>query len=374
MPAGLPSAEKNAECLACHRERQPGLVLQHEQGLHAAKGVGCATCHGEDHEEIFRVRGRVRQSRCALCHSKQVEQFRRSAHHRSRTDALSTPMLLAQVGAMQRRGCLGCHDEGAYPEGEVEDPDDGSCKTCHAGHRFRAAEAREPEACGLCHGGPDHPHIEAWERSKHGVVYLASRDEKQSPTCSTCHMPDGDHDVSHGITLGRQGFGAVLEGDPAPIDGVAVIPKAKAREERAAMLRVCNRCHAPRISEKALEDADAIKRECDRLVLQAGDLVRALDREGLLDPSPKDRPLHPTVGHALVLDSRMLYENQSEAERLFFEAAKFAHSITFKSAYHQSPEWTHWQGIVRLKMDLTSLHAEARRLRQAAAQRPKSDR
>ena len=168
--------------------------------------------------------------------------------------------------------------------------------------------------------------------------------------------------MSGGITIGRAGSGAVLEGETPPIP-MRTITRERAEAERAVMLKRCQACHTPRMARKALEDADAIKREADRLVGHAVAIVRALEAEGLLEPSPAERVAHPTAGHALVLGGPMLYENQSEAERIFFDLAKFAHAITFKGAYHQAPDHTHWLGIARLKARIVELEAEARRLR-----------
>jgi hydroxylamine dehydrogenase len=351
------------KCIECHRERQPGLVAQFLESKHLGQGVGCAACHGDDHEQIFRVKGYVAESVCGACHAEETEEFRRSPHHKARTKALVSARLMAQIPAMQRIGCLGCHDQGARGPAESELPDDGRCASCHGGHRFASADARKPEACGLCHRGPDHPHIEAWEASPHGVAWRASGgDERQAPTCSTCHMPGGSHDVSVGVGLGAVGSGAVLEGDPLPIP-MKVVSKGQVEQAREQMLTTCQRCHTPRVARKALEDADAVKRECDRLVGVGAEILRGLGRDGLIVPDPQERMAHPTAGHALVVGGAMLYEEHSEAERIFFDLAKFAHAITFKAAYHQSPDWTHWLGMARLKAGLEALKAEERRLR-----------
>lgn len=362
-PATTVDAAHGGACVACHRERHPGVVAQHLASRHARQDVGCADCHGDDHERIFREKGRVPASRCGDCHPRETAEFLRSPHADATRQALGAARLTMQIPAMQRRGCLACHSQGLLEPGTTETPDEARCTACHGGHRFSSADARQPESCGLCHRGPDHPHVEAWEASPHGVAWRASHgDERQAPTCSTCHMPGGSHDVGRGITLGTSGSGAVLEGEPAPIPMRTLTREAQAKE-RAAMLAVCTRCHTERAARGALDDADAIKRECDRLVGLGAELVRRLGTDHLLDPDPGERPPHPTAGHALVLGGAMLFENQSEAERLFFDVAKFAHAITFKAAYHQSPDWTHWLGIARLKSGLEALKAEDRRLR-----------
>ena len=78
----------------------------------------------------------------------------------------------------------------------------GSCSACHSRHDFSPRRARQPENCGKCHLGPDHPQKEIYEESKHGVAYrdlhasmaldaeswVLGKDYAQAPTCATCHM------------------------------------------------------------------------------------------------------------------------------------------------------------------------------------------
>ncbi len=78
----------------------------------------------------------------------------------------------------------------------------GSCSACHSRHDFSPRRARQPENCGKCHLGPDHPQKEIYEESKHGVAFrdlyqhmnldaatwILGKDYSQAPTCATCHM------------------------------------------------------------------------------------------------------------------------------------------------------------------------------------------
>ena len=78
----------------------------------------------------------------------------------------------------------------------------GSCSACHSRHDFSARRARQPENCGHCHLGPDHPQKEIYEESRHGIAYrdlkdhmnlgakkwVLGKDYSQAPTCATCHM------------------------------------------------------------------------------------------------------------------------------------------------------------------------------------------
>jgi hypothetical protein len=85
----------------------------------------------------------------------------------------------------------------------------GSCSACHSRHDFSPRRARQPENCGKCHLGPDHPQKEIYEESKHGVAFRDLRehmnldaahwvlgvDYTQAPTCATCHMSANTRDL-----------------------------------------------------------------------------------------------------------------------------------------------------------------------------------
>src|SRR5262249_17154934 len=174
----------------------------------------------------------------------------------------------------------------------------GSCSACHARHNFSKAQAREPEACGKCHLGPDHPQMEIYQESKHGILYAANKsrlnmdkdswvvgkDYTAAPTCTTCHMgatptQQSTHDVGARIswTL-RPPISKKLD---------------NADKRRAAMQDVCSNCHASPFVEgfykqfdglvnlyndKFAKPATAIRNELmDRGVLTRADFDDKLD-------------------------------------------------------------------------------------------------
>ncbi len=92
--------------------------------------------------------------------------------------------------------CKRCHGIGApRPDGSI-----GTCSACHMDHRFCVAEARNPATCGRCHIGPDHPQIEVYQNSMHGIAFAMRSGEMKLhapsgrvstssmpvPTCATC--------------------------------------------------------------------------------------------------------------------------------------------------------------------------------------------
>lgn len=161
-------------------------------------------------------------------------------------------------------GCRQCHgsivkirkdgplDPTTWPNtgiGRVNpDGSKGACTACHTRHRFSIEQARQPEACGKCHLGPDHPQKEVYEESKHGILYRAFKDELnlgrgswvagqdyyEAPTCASCHMgatpgQPVTHDVGSRLSWNLR----------APISNHT----DDWRKKLAGMKDVCSACH-----------------------------------------------------------------------------------------------------------------------------------
>lgn len=364
-PAFLWRISGDKSCEGCHQQIDAGMDKQWRESVHFKVNVGCADCHGNDHEAVFAEKGRVSAAVCGKCHEKEVTAFAKSGHADAEVAALSDARFLAQSTAMQEEGCMGCHRIGArFPDGSV-----GECNVCHPGHEFSSAMAREPEACEVCHGGPDHPVMEAFKTSVHGVLYYQDRDPEKSPNCVTCHMPNGEHGHVANLGLGAVFTGAALEEDYLPHLAMKRLTKEEFEANRKEMLNVCAPCHSTRFSRESLERADAIKREADAIVAEGYTIIKKLYDEKALDPMPEDRPANPVVGHAFELGGQQMYEDTSEIEQAFFRLFKFYHATTFKAAYHHSPDYIHWEGIVRMKMEMDKIRSEAKKLRLLANQK-----
>jgi len=126
----------------------------------------------------------------------------------------------------------------------------GSCSACHSRHDFSPRRARQPENCGKCHLGPDHPQKEIYEESKHGIAYrdlkdqmnldaetwVLGQDYSAAPTCATCHLSANLRNkkkVSH---------------DPGQRIAWTNRPKVSVKKENAEKRRenmkdVCLHCH-----------------------------------------------------------------------------------------------------------------------------------
>ncbi|MCA9260652.1 MAG: hypothetical protein KDA61_15675, partial [Planctomycetales bacterium] len=147
----------------------------------------------------------------------------------------------------------------------------GSCSACHSRHDFSPRRARQPENCGKCHLGPDHPQKEIYEESKHGVAYrdlkdhmnldstdwVLGKDYTQAPTCATCHMSahsrgqEVTHDPGERISwTNRPPISARMDTDAEHVVIKEADPAARQQmiadswqDKRERMRQVCLHCH-----------------------------------------------------------------------------------------------------------------------------------
>ena len=268
-------SKQGKACLGCHEARSPAFVTEWKLSTHAKKGVDCYTCHKAKKSDPdamnhngFTISILVTPKDCSRCHPTQVKEMTSSHHAKAGNILNSLDNYLGEVVGGPEAvavGCQQCHgskikvtsngklDTSTWPNTGIGriNPDGslGSCTACHARHNFSRAQAREPEACGKCHLGPDHPQIEVYEESKHGILYVANKDRlnmhkkrwivgkdySAAPTCATCHMSatpnqSPTHDVGTRIswTL-RPPISRKLD---------------NAAQKRKNMQDVCNNCHA----------------------------------------------------------------------------------------------------------------------------------
>ncbi len=277
------------ECIACHRELSPSFVHEWQISSHAKKGVDCYSCHKAEKSDPdamdhngFTIAVLVTPKDCGRCHAKEVTEMTGS-HHAMAGDILnSLDNYLGEVlGGPDAVavGCQQCHGSAVkvLPDGRLDinswpntgigriNPDGsrGSCSACHTRHRFSRAQAREPQTCGKCHLGPDHPQIEVYQESKHGILYEANKgalnldrtswvvgkDYTAAPTCATCHMSatpsqSVTHDVGTriGWTL-RPAVSKRLE---------------NSEKRRDAMKDVCSSCHSIPFIEGFYQQFDSL--------------------------------------------------------------------------------------------------------------------
>jgi formate-dependent nitrite reductase cytochrome c552 subunit len=302
--AGYTLAELSAEsqkCIECHKKETPVIYEQWGSSKHFRGNVGCYECHkaepgdkdAQKHEgQIIAVIVSPRD--CARCHEQEVKEFAGSHHAKAAkilgsldntlaeviegNRAFKTPAFPGGNSAAAVNGCWQCHgsevkvlengklDPATWPNtgiGRINpDGSEGSCTACHSRHSFSAAQARFPDTCGKCHLGPDHPQMEIYNESKHGIAFRANvgkmnmdnakwvpgEDYSAGPACATCHMSATakqpvTHDVGLRISWNNR---PVLSIRPEAADEKLGLETAKIgwEKRRSSMQEVCLSCHA----------------------------------------------------------------------------------------------------------------------------------
>ena len=313
-----PSVE-TAKCLDCH-ESMPGIVSQWEDSAHWDAGVGCYECHKAEKTDAdamdhygFTVSIIVSPRDCGTCHPKETAE-QEASHHAKAGDILNTKdgILGQTIGGEPAVavGCRQCHgsivkansdgslDTNTWPNtgiGRVNpDGSKGTCSACHTRHRFSKEQARQPQTCGKCHLGPDHPQKEVYEESKHGILYEAFKDELNmdqpkwiagedyfdAPTCSTCHMSATrnqgvTHDVGTRLSWNLR----------APISKRT----ENSAQKLADMKDVCSACHGEPFVEGFYTQLDEfVVFYNDKFAIPAKEIRQLLMDEGVISKSDFD--------------------------------------------------------------------------------------
>jgi hypothetical protein len=382
-------------CVACHAKMTPGLTDQWHASKHSQAGVECFDCHqaSDSDPDAFKHQGQtiaiiVSPKDCAQCHEKEFDEQKGSHHAKAGQILGSLDNLLGEVVGGEpavNAGCRQCHgsivkvDSKGRPTPDTwpntgmgrVNPDGswGSCAACHARHEFSVEQARQPEACGKCHLGPDHPQIEVWNESKHGILYHANREKLKldseewragkeyftGPTCASCHMSAGGkegitHDIGERISwtlrppISNKLNMVVYEDDTkedVPGDDPA-LPKVgeshqnkkgeakmvKAilpwKERRAKMQEVCLQCHERSFVKGAYSQFDeVVVLYNDKFAKPARAIMDELKKAGKITPADFDDPIEWTWWE--------LWHHEGRRAR--------------HGAAMQGPDYTWWHGI-----------------------------
>jgi len=332
---------------------------------------------------------------CANCHPERVEQFKSGKHAAAWAAMKAMPTAHWQPMALMEgmKGCGGCHKIGLKSEEEIKHlkkhgPGFGvaSCDACHTRHVFSVQEARQPQACQTCHMGFDHPQWEMYSGSKHGVRFLLKQNRTlpetvAAPTCQTCHMVKGDHNVltSWGFLAVRlplpddkqwaadrvtilQALGVLdPKGNPTPrLDvvkqaRVARLTQDEWEKEREKMLTTCNQCHSRNFAKAELEKGDQIIREADRLMAEAIRIVASLYKDGIL--------VKPESYSSPFPDLLTFHDAPTAIEQKLFVMFLEHRMRTFQGTFHANPDYALWYGWSEMRRSLTEIKERAEELR-----------
>jgi len=363
----IPGISNAADCISCHNETSetPGLYKEWNQSQHGQNNVSCLDCHQAESTDVdaYLHQGEtisiiVSPKDCARCHETEAKEFEGS--HHSRAGSYIPPEKNSVLGqtvgghAAVVAGCEGCHgsmieisngrpDKGwpntgigrINPDGSL-----GACTACHGRHSFSVAQARTPEACAKCHIGPDHPQVEVYNESMHGIIYrakinemnldskpwIAGVDYSAAPTCATCHQSatltqPATHDIGerlswnlrakisdkknlvrldnghqydvHGentSTLPKVGDTVddpISKADPKP--QAEVIEVLTWKDRRDKMQNVCKACHTRGVVDghyRILDDLVVLYNE--KFAKPVSGVMAELADSGLITPTPFD--------------------------------------------------------------------------------------
>ena len=388
-----------ADCVDCHGYATAGIVSDWQLSKHSEIGLGCATCHGEEHNSAENVqRAQIpTPETCAACHDAQVKQYKQGKHGMAWAAMKAMPTMHRQPSALTEgmKGCGGCHKIGVKTEDDIQlikkdSPGFGtaSCDSCHTRHIFSKKEAQQPQACQTCHMGFDHAQWEMYSGSKHGVRYLLKQngilpDSAAAPTCQTCHMQDGNHEV-------RTAWGFLAVRLPMPEDEqwaadratilralnvlgddgnttsrllvvqgaqVARLNQEDWEKERDKMIATCSRCHSANFAKSELEKGDRMIKEADHLMAEAFRVVAGLYEDGVLSKPESYEFAFP--------DLLAFHDAPTPIEQKLFVMFLEHRMRAFQGAFHSNPDYTLWYGWSALKQDLTEIKYMGENLRRA---------
>lgn len=387
-------------CIDCHEKVTPVVVEDWQRSKHSTNMVSCLLCHGADHnsEKDVDKAGPVRPELCMMCHEAQGRQFFSGKHALAWKAAGALPwahwQFMARLECAQ--SCARCHRIGFKAPEEIRKlrkqglgPGIASCDGCHGRHAFSVAEARRPEACRACHSGPDQPLWEIYASSNHGIRLSIEEPRepagaRQVPTCQTCHMQGGDHEVRapwgfFGVRLPLpedpqwsaarvtilQALGMIdLKGRPAErhallkeLDMARVTEESWQRSREKTAESCCN-CHPQDLVARTLEQGDKILREADLLLSQAIRIVADLYAEGVLKAPP-----HSTAPYPDLLSA---HGERTEIEERLYAMFSRHRTTAFQGAFHGSPEHAYSKGLDAMRRELAEMRSEAERLRSIA--------
>ena len=123
--------------------------------------------------------------------------------------------------------------------------------------------------------------------------------------------------------------------------------------------QVCAQCHTKNFADEQLLIADLIHQRTKEIQLEAFDAVRAMAIVGRLKVDPSNRPGNPETGTTGLYGANMILRNLDNIETIYFQLMKYANVKTWKGAYHQNPDFTHWYGWQEASMHMDDIFAEA---------------
>lgn len=378
-------AQVGENCYRCHAKATPGIADEYAHSKHVTRGVSCLDCHSPNgkgavaiEHEGTKIVAKPTPNNCAKCHKSEHAQFTASNHGarswysvmgakaftkeqlaaynlvddkgKPKNDGKPNVVALVEGEKAMTMGCIKCHEIGrTNADGSI-----GDCNKCHIGHEYSLGQVRKPDVCSQCHLGPDHPQMEIYNESPHGVLYKTTGDkwnwnaapgtltakDMPAPTCATCHMS------AFGGAPGTHDVGARLTWNLTP--NIAT-RRTDWQSKRANMVSVCANCHSQNFIDKQFKDSEDVIQLTNQNVQAGAKLIAALKAEGLISPQPFDSSI----------DYKMFELWHHEGRRARFGAVM------------GGPDYVQWHGIYEQNKDLVELKEMAADLRSRGADKTK---
>jgi hypothetical protein len=379
------------DCVECHSKITPGIVADWKISKHFENDISCNACHGDGHQSANDVQNvsLPTAETCGTCHEEKLAQFSRGKHAVA-WSVLNTVSLTHQMPMVLiagQKNCNGCHKIGLKTDEDVLKLKtqgsmfgNASCDACHTRHAFSKKEAQQPQACQTCHMGYDNSQWEMYSSSKHGVrAFLKQNgtlsDFTAAPTCQTCHMQEGSHEVRTawgflGVKLPlpedpqwKADHSTILnaldildaEGNPTSrLDDfkeadVARLTQEDFDRERNKMINTCVECHSSSFVNEQFDNADKLIKEVDHLLAEGIREVVALYEEGVLV-----RPESYFYS----------YPDLTPIEQILFDMQLKYRMQAFQGAFHMNPDYSLWYGWSEMVRALSDIKQMATQLRE----------
>jgi len=256
--------------------------------------ANCRTCHEDVYQQVLRSR-HAAPAWAAVAGSADFspEQIALSEMFQpGGTRRLANSLARIEGQSAIASGCASCHTIGKPNlDGTI-----GTCTACHTRHTSSVEVARLPSTCGQCHMGPDHPQLEIFSESKHGVMFEAQRHQLNLsaspdslttrdmfvPTCATCHMS------------GLNGLGVTHD----PSERLSYCLFAEITKKRpnfaraqANMQAVCLNCHTQPLIDRVYTQGAAVVEATNQKIEAVKSIMNSLRSDGLLGGAPFSHPI-----------------------------------------------------------------------------------
>lgn len=357
----------NERCVDCHTAKGMAVksIEQWKQSVHAEQNIGCVDCHAAEEGDFdaFRcpesdmlVARHPTPRDCAECHEQQVAEFADSKHAHQFWIIKNADRSIFEPAVATRNGCEQCHQiSNVWPDQSV-----GECDACHAKHTFDLQVARQPETCGECHIGPDHPHIEIYNESKHGNIFQARGDAWDltylaadidgegipidAPVCTTCHMDGNETQPSTHNVSARLAWESQSPWSFRTVWNEEGLGDWRVKRER--MEAVCHSCHAPDFVEAYMLTADLANLQYNELRRTFVKWTQKLTGNGTIDRLVADGQFYsdPVLNGWDEVPEEMMYYGWHH------EGRRFRHGAMMMGA-----DYTQWHGIWELQEDINEM-------------------